>query len=49
LIPDLNAGCSLSDSCKPADFAAFKQKHPDHVVISYVNTSAEVKALTNKL
>lgn len=47
LIPDLNAGCSLSDSCKPADFAAFKQKHPDHIVISYVNTSAEVKALTD--
>ncbi len=47
LIPDLNAGCSLADSCKPADFAAFKELHPNHVVISYVNTTAEIKALTD--
>ena len=47
LIPDLNAGCSLADSCKPADFAKFKEQHPDHIVISYVNTTAEIKALTD--
>lgn len=47
LIPDLNAGCSLADSCKAEDFAAFRAKYPDHIVISYVNTSVEVKALTD--
>lgn len=47
LIPDLNAGCSLSDSCRPDDFEKFKRQHPDHIVINYVNTSAEVKALTD--
>ncbi|MDL2230355.1 quinolinate synthase NadA [Alistipes sp. OttesenSCG-928-L06] len=47
LIPDLNAGCSLADSCKPADFARFIAEHPGHTVISYVNTSAEIKALTD--
>jgi len=47
LIPDLNAGCSLADSCKPADFAKFKEQHLDHIVISYVNTTAEIKALTD--
>ena len=47
LIPDLNAGCSLADSCKPADFAKFKEQHTDHIVISYVNTTAEIKALTD--
>ena len=47
LIPDMNAGCSLADSCKAADLAAFKAKHPDHMVVSYVNTSADVKALTD--
>lgn len=47
LIPDLNAGCSLSDSCNPADFKKFLLQHPDHVVINYVNTSAEIKALTD--
>lgn len=47
LLPDLNAGCSLADSC-PADlFKKFKDKHPGHVVISYVNCSAEVKALSD--
>ena len=47
LIPDLEAGCSLADSC-PADvFAAFIKEHPDHKVITYVNTSAAVKALTD--
>ena len=47
LIPDMAAGCSLADSCKAADLAAFKTQHPDHLVISYVNTTAEVKALTD--
>jgi quinolinate synthase len=47
LIPDMNAGCSLADSCKAADLAAFKTQHPDHMVVSYVNTSADVKALTD--
>ena len=39
--------CSLADSCKAEDLAAFKEKHPDHMVVSYVNTSADVKALTD--
>ena len=47
LIPDMNAGCSLADSCKAEDLAIFKAQHPDHMVVSYVNTSAEVKALTD--
>ena len=47
LIPDRNAGCSLADSCKAEDLAAFKAQHPDHMVVSYVNTSADVKALTD--
>lgn len=47
LIPDRNAGCSLADSCKPADFQAFIDRHPGHTVISYINTSAEIKALTD--
>ena len=47
LIPDAAAGCSLADSCKAEDLAAFKAQHPDHMVVSYVNTTAEVKALTD--
>lgn len=47
LLPDLNAGCSLADSCPPEEFAAFKAKHPDHLVISYINCSAGIKALTD--
>jgi len=47
LIPDLNAGCSLADSCKPEDFSKFIKEHPGHTVVSYVNTSAEIKALTD--
>lgn len=47
LIPDTSAGCSLADSCKAEDLAAFKAQHPDHMVVSYVNTTAEVKALTD--
>lgn len=47
VLPDLKAGCSLADSCKPADFKLFKSKYPNHLVISYVNCSAEIKALTD--
>ena len=47
LVPDMHAGCSLADSYKAEDLAAFKAQHPDHMVVSYVNTSAEVKALTD--
>ena len=47
LIPAPEAGCSLADSCKAADLAAWKVAHPDHMVVSYVNTSAAVKALTD--
>ena len=47
LIPDMNAGCSLADSCKAEDLATFKAQHPDYMVVSYVNTSADVKALTD--
>ncbi len=47
LVPDMNAGCSLADSCKAEDLRRFKAEHPDHTVISYVNTTAEVKALTD--
>lgn len=47
LLPDLNAGCSLSDSCPPPVFAEFKAKHPDHIVISYINCSAGIKALSD--
>ncbi len=49
LVPDNNAGCSLADSCPAADFEAFVKAHPDHTVISYVNTSVEVKALSDVL
>ena len=47
LIPEPAAGCSLADSCKAEDLAIFKAQHPDHMVVSYVNTTAEVKALTD--
>lgn len=47
LVPDLNAGCSLADSCPAPDFAEFVKQHPDHTVISYVNTTAAVKAVTD--
>ncbi len=47
LLPDLNAGCSLAESCPEEDFGKFKEKYPDHLVVSYVNTSAEIKALTD--
>jgi len=47
LVPDLNAGCSLADSCPADAFEVFTKAHPDHTVISYVNTTAAVKALTD--
>ena len=47
LVPDLEAGCSLADSCNPEDFEKFVAQHPDHTVVSYVNTSAAIKALTD--
>ena len=47
LVPDLNAGCSLADSCPATEFAEFVKQHPGHTVISYVNTTAAVKAVTD--
>lgn len=47
LLPDLDAGCSLADSCPPAAFAAFKAAHPDHLVISYINCTAAIKAMSD--
>lgn len=47
LLPDLRAGCSLADSCPVAEFKVFREQHPEHVVVSYVNTTAEIKALTD--
>src|SRR6201996_451854 len=47
VLPDLKAGCSLSDSCPPPLFKAFKDKHPDHLVISYINCSSGIKALSD--
>ncbi len=47
LIPDLNAGCSLSDSCPPPLFRIFRERHPEHLVISYINCSAGIKALSD--
>lgn len=47
LLPDLKAGCSLSDSCPPHLFAKFKEQYPDHIAITYVNCTAELKALSD--
>ncbi|MES2331703.1 MAG: quinolinate synthase NadA [Bacteroidota bacterium] len=47
LLPDLKAGCSLADSAPAPMFKAFKDKHPDHIVISYINCSADIKALSD--
>lgn len=47
LIPDLNAGCSLAESCPPDKFAAFKAQHPHHIVITYINCTADIKALSD--
>ena len=47
VLPDINAGCSLEDSCPPAQFKAFREAHPDHIALSYINCSTEVKALSD--
>jgi quinolinate synthase len=47
ILPDLRAGCSLADSCPADKFSAFKEQHPDHLVISYINCTAELKTLTD--
>jgi len=47
VLPDLKAGCSLAESCPPAEFSAFKKLHPNHVVVTYINCSAEIKALSD--
>jgi quinolinate synthase len=47
ILPDLKAGCSLADSCPADEFSAFKERHPDHIVISYINCTAETKALSD--
>ena len=47
LLPDLDAGCSLADSCPPEAFAAFKAAHPGHIVVSYINCSAAIKAMSD--
>src|SRR6185295_3255172 len=47
LLPDLKAGCSLADSCPPEEFKKFREKYPDHIVISYINCSAGIKALSD--
>jgi len=47
ILPDLKAGCSLADSCPPHLFKKFKEKYPDHVVVSYINCTAELKTLTD--
>ena len=47
LLPDLKAGCSLADSCPPPLFRKFKEKYPDHMVVSYINCTAELKTLTD--
>ncbi|MGI8936123.1 MAG: quinolinate synthase NadA, partial [Phormidesmis sp.] len=47
LLPDLEAGCSLADSCPPDEFARFKAAHPDHLVMSYINCTAEIKAMSD--
>jgi quinolinate synthase len=47
VLPDMNAGCSLEESCQPDAFRAFREAHPDHLAITYINCSAEVKALSD--
>ncbi len=47
LLPDLKAGCSLEESCPPSQFKEFKQNHPDHIYVTYINCSAEIKALSD--
>jgi quinolinate synthase len=47
ILPDMNAGCSLEDSCPPQKFKAFRERHPDYIALTYINCSAEVKALSD--
>jgi quinolinate synthase len=47
VLPDMDAGCSLEDSCPPDQFRAFREAHPDHIALTYINSSAEVKALSD--
>jgi len=47
LVPDMNAGCSLADSCPPDKFRVFKQNYPNHIVISYINCSAQIKTMSD--
>ena len=47
ILPDMDAGCSLEDSCPPDQFAAFRKAHPDHIALTYINCSAAVKALSD--
>lgn len=47
VLPDMKAGCSLADSCPPDEFQKFKEAHPDHIVMTYINCSAEIKALSD--
>ena len=47
VLPDLHAGCSLEDSCPPEKFKAFREAHPDHIALTYINCSTEVKALSD--
>ncbi len=47
VLPDINAGCSLADSCPPVDFRKFKENYPDHIVLSYINCSAGIKELSD--
>ncbi len=47
VLPDWNAGCSLADGCPPEDFKLFKEQHPDHIVVTYINCSAQIKAMSD--
>src|SRR6187402_3517001 len=47
ILPDMDAGCSLEDSCPPEQFKAFREAHPDHIALTYINCSTEVKALSD--
>src|SRR3546814_1952239 len=47
ILPDMDAGCSLEDSCPPEQFKRFREAHPDHIALTYINCSAAVKALSD--
>src|SRR3546814_8640166 len=47
VLPDMDAGCSLEDSCPPEQFKRFREAHPDHIALTYINCSAAVKALSD--